>query len=592
MATICGVLGDLAFDENAPHRMAEAAPFAGGELHVTRLGHASVGYTESSWPVEAAAATSGDLCAVFLGMFDNREEMASDLRAQGVSLPDVSAAGVLVAAFHRFGTDTPRRIRGMFSAAITDGSRLWLFRDHIGFWPLFYRFDGHQLVFATHARQVAKGAGLRLEPDLEVVERNFFRRLTDDPRCALKGIERLDPATIAVCDGTSLRHQPYWLPETLLEKGRVGTPEIRERFDQLMRRAVDRTLKGDDVVSLSGGIDSPAVAAYAAPISQQKFGNPVGALSVVYPEHPSVDESGYITEVADYLGMPYHLYPTEVKAMDHFEELMRVFDGPLPMSSLSERLAHLRKARSLGYRNMLTGELAEFVFDIRNHVLSHLLSHGRVGATVKHLRALAADGLTGRQILRRSMASVAPAPILDRIWRSQARPSVVPIPPEWLDIKAFPSPKARPIRQRWRADQLAAFGGPALAFEAEFAIQSMSGIWIRFPWADIDLWEFFLGLRAEIKYPDPRRKTLVRELIEGKVPDSIRLRTSRTFFDESITETIDYPALRSWLVDTDFRLTGVDYLVLRDRLESESLTVPGSFWAKDLASVHAFMARW
>jgi hypothetical protein len=290
--------------------------------------------------------------------------------------------------------------------------------------------------------------------------------------------------------------------------------------------------------------------------------------------------------------MPYHLYQTEVKALDRFEHIMGVLDGPFPMSSLTERLSHLEKARSLGFSNMLTGELAEYLIDMRDNLLSHLLSHGRIRPAVDHVRGLRAGGLTGRQIVRRSVSSIAPAVILDLMRRSQAGPPVSPAPPEWLDIEAFPRPTEFPVRERWRANQLAAFGGPGLAFEAEYAIQALSGVWIRLPWADIDLWEFFLGLRAEIKYPDPWRKTLVRELIKGRVPDSIRNRTTRTFFDASMMEAIDYPSLRAWLVDSEFQLDGVDYAMLEDQLESESLTLSGFMWAKDLASVHAFMSRW
>lgn len=593
MSILCGILGESENEAaDALRRMAAAAPRPSEELSIVRIGTVSLGCATSEWPVQSGVAKSGDLAAVFLGMFDNIADIARDLDTTTRQVAGQEPAAVLVEMFRCFGVDAPRRIRGMFSGIITDGKQVWLFRDQIGFWPLFYRWDRRRLVFATHARQVTAGAGLRDEPDLEVIQKGFFRNLGVDPHCALKGVERIPPATITTCKGSTLVHERYWRPESLLEVGGLSPADVPERFDELMTQAVTRTLKGDDVVSLSGGIDSPAVAGYAAPISRLRFGHSLGALSVAYPQHPSVDESDLVIEVAHHLDMPCHLYQAEVKALDRFEEIMGVLDGPFPMSSLTERLSHLEKARSLGFRNMLTGELAEYLIDMRDNTLSHLLSHGRIRAASDHVRGLRAGGLTGRQIVRRTISSIAPAVILDLKRRSQATPPVSPAPPEWLDIEAFPRPTAYPVRERWRADQLGAFGGPGLAFEAEYAIQAMSGVWIRLPWADIDLWEFFLGLRAEIKYPDPWRKTLVRALIKGRVPDSIRHRTTRTFFDASMMEAIDYPSLRRWLVDSDFQLDGVDYGMLKGQLESESLTLPGFMWAKDLASVHAFMARW
>ena len=37
----------------------------------------------------------------------------------------------------------------------------------------------------------------------------------------------------------------------------------------------------------------------------------------------------------------------------------------------------------------------------------------------------------------------------------------------------------------------------------------MHGVDVRRPFVDVDLWEFFLSLRAEVKFPDTRSKTLV-----------------------------------------------------------------------------------
>ena len=51
-------------------------------------------------------------------------------------------------------------------------------------------------------------------------------------------------------------------------------------------------LTGRDAVSLSGGVDSPPIAAYANREYRRRFGRPVSALSAVYPTYPESDESG------------------------------------------------------------------------------------------------------------------------------------------------------------------------------------------------------------------------------------------------------------------------------------------------------------
>jgi hypothetical protein len=46
------------------------------------------------------------------------------------------------------------------------------------------------------------------------------------------------------------------------------------------------------------------------------------------------------------------------------------------------------------------------------------------------------------------------------------------------------------------------------------------------------------------------------------------------------------------LIDPGYRMPGVRYDLLRDRLESEQLDIEDIMWAKDLASIHAFLALW
>jgi Asparagine synthase len=114
----------------------------------------------------------------------------------------------------------------------------------------------------------------------------------------------------------------------------------------------------------------------------------------------------------------------------------------------------------------------------------------------------------------------------------------------------------------------------------------------RRPWADVDLWEFFLSLPVETKFPDNESKTLVRRLLRGRVPTAILKRRDKTVFDESIMAHVDYQTLRRWLVQPEYRLTGVRYDLLEERLDRQSLDLSEFMWAKDLASVHAFLSLW
>jgi hypothetical protein len=114
----------------------------------------------------------------------------------------------------------------------------------------------------------------------------------------------------------------------------------------------------------------------------------------------------------------------------------------------------------------------------------------------------------------------------------------------------------------------------------------------RRPWVDVDLSEFFVSLPAQVKYPNFRLKTLVRRLLRGRVPDEILDRQDKTYFNQRILGTVDWDGLRRWLVDSPYRMPGVDYAKLAEQIEQRRFLIGDYKWATDLAKTHAFMSLW
>jgi hypothetical protein len=164
--------------------------------------------------------------------------------------------------------------------------------------------------------------------------------------------------------------------------------------------------------------------------------------------------------------------------------------------------------------------------------------------------------------------------------------------PSWVSSEHLASFPRLSGRQIWRQNQVAALYGPTPSLDANDLIQSLVGVGVVRPFADIDLWEFFLRLPADLKYPpDTVSKSLVRSLLRNRVPDLILDRRRKTFFDEAIMKRIDYECLERWIADPSFRLPGVRYELLLDKIRSRRLSLLDFMWAKDLAGVHAFISQ-
>lgn len=568
--------------------MLAAAPHRGPRTESVALGRAVLGVSYGDL-ADASVASNGHLAAALAGVLDDREALRRDLVRAGLPVAEASDAGLLLAAFHVHGRRLPAELRGNYAVAVTDGKALWCFRDHLGFRSLFHRDEGPAVFVASEAKQVAAGAGLPLRADREVVERIFYGNYDDETPAAIRGVDRLPKATLLEAAPRSTSLSRYWDPADYLESERPSPGELQERFDALMTRAVRRCLTGRDVLSLSGGIDSPTVAGYGAPAHEELFGRPLPALSIVCPGHPSVDETEYIRTVVERFGLPWHTYEQRVRTGGDLGRWVALCDGPIPTVTMNEIEECYSTVRQLGFRNMLTGEMAEFVVDRADGLLVHLLVRGRARALVRQVRRQRANRRTGFAIARELASVFAPRWLIVRRQRQSRRKWASP---PWVDEKRIAPTWARlahPPRTRWRTKQLQVLQGPGLTVEASEVCEMVCGVRVRRPWVDVDLWNFFLSLPAEVKYEGPLPKSIIRRLARGRVPDAILDRDGKAVFDASIRERLDFDELGRWLGDPTDALPGVDYRLLRSRLQERRLNLSEYRWARDLAAAHAFL---
>lgn len=590
-----GILGRLNPPEEALARRALAAvPHPTPDIRFLRLGSALLGIATRPDFVDESLSADGSLVAALTGRLDNAADLHRELTAAGHAPASPADADVVVAAFRAFGPDVVNRFRGAFAGIVTDGRTLWCFRDHVGFRPLFFRDDPAAFVAASESRPVAVAAGISQEPDLRVLEWIMFQGMPSNTPTALKGVQRQAQGTIitAGVEG-SPQSRRYWFPWNLLETARISGADAQERFLELLGQAARRSVTGRDVVLLSGGLDSPMVAAYAAPEHLRMTGRPIGALSAVFPDLPAVDESRYIQIAADRFGMKLETFVPTARALDDVEAWCQRFATPVPTLSIPEIWDVYSKARQLGYQNVITGEFAELTFGKWPHLLAHLLAHGRFRALATVMAEEHARGASRRDLILDALTGLVPGRLLNLSLVLRGKDSRHDIP-DWLDGRRFSRWAPRrdfrpPARRRWEDMQLWGTQGSTITMEADAICGVMAGVTIRRPLADVDLWEFFLSLPGEIKFPVLQWKALARRSLRGVIPDEILDRPRKTVFNDHMMQQIDYPTLRRLLVAPTYRVPGVNYERLAERLQREDLGFLDWVRVKELARCHAFL---
>jgi hypothetical protein len=259
-------------------------------------------------------------------------------------------------------------------------------------------------------------------------------------------------------------------------------------------------------------------------------------------------------------------------------------------------------ARQLGFRNLLTGDIAEVIADMPRHVAGHLFVRGRWKSLARLLETQRQQGHSLRRLESwKDFASQLMVPFVPgglANWYLRVRGLDFPKRiPDWLDARKvnevpFRNDLAFRGWSRWADLQTFPVEGCPITMEGVDICTALAGVTVRRPFGDIDVWEFFLSIPAELKYPDLKSKTLLRRLVRGRIPDEILDRRQKTYFDDHVMSQLDYTLLKQLLTKPNHRVRGVDYERLAGRLERRDLTVIDWMWMNDLVRVHAFLNLW
>ena len=105
------------------------------------------------------------LWIVFNGEIYNHRELRQDLETRGHRYRTRSDTETIVHLYEQYGNDCVQHLRGMFAFAIWDQNRrrLFLARDRMGVKPLYYRYDGKSLLFASEIKALLAHPQMRAE---------------------------------------------------------------------------------------------------------------------------------------------------------------------------------------------------------------------------------------------------------------------------------------------------------------------------------------------------------------------------------------------------------------------------------------------
>jgi asparagine synthase (glutamine-hydrolysing) len=460
---------------------------------------------------------------------DAREELIAELQRAGRDVcSDTPDCDLILHAYAVWGTPCIDRLHGDFSFALWDARHKQLFcaRDHFGIKPFYYaQLGGIFLCSNTlNCLRLHPRVGDKLN-DLAIADFLLFDMVREPEATSFADVQRLPPAHILVCEERGISVRKYWTLSEAAALQHKQASECVDEFRELMDRAVaDRTRIDSAAVLMSGGLDSPTVAASAQrALGHNGAAGGVRAYTEVYESLIPHEERHYAGLVAEALKIPIEFQISDEPCLCQ-KPRDREGEWPEPAHSpwWDSGMTQLHQV-SLRHRVVLTGYGGDPALSclLSVHFLQ-LLKSRRIGRALSDaLRYFASEGRFSRMYVRTR-------------WNKWfGGESQIHHYPEWLNHDLE---KRLGLRERWEG--ITAGSSPNgtarhTAYEAiidpswpsmfEGYDPGVTGVplEVRHPFFDLRLVKFLLALPA---LPWCSDKQLLREAARGTLPDAVRLR--------------------------------------------------------------------
>ncbi len=452
---------------------------------------------------EADGATT-----ILVGDIDAPEELAAQLELSSATPPAMLAR----AALERFGSETPAQMIGEWSLLHVDTARRLTLMLSAGVRdPLLYAVSSTCVAVAPSLAALGKLSWVNADIDATGLMFALGRadlRARHDDRTMLRQVRRVEAGGSVVIDHQGairaevahvLTDQPRW---------QGSFDDALEASERLLRQILrERLARGKvSALTLSGGLDSSIIAWLAA--EECTPGQSLRLTTSVAPTFsPHPDERQFADVVAQHLGLSTeHIAPPEALSIYRPDDAMfeNAIGPPLATRHSLTRAfeAYFDQQHASMALGGVFGEMtltAGMAFPGLRARLRQMTGRMRRAITQRHVP----PSVTGPFHARMARHRVARLP--DEVDAALAAPSIADSPPPPDGLWGYLPGAAK-----------------SLLVRSEGQAGGTREIW---PFRDVRLLRLFAGFPVEYMTHGGLNRSMARHMLQGHLPDAIRLRT-------------------------------------------------------------------
>lgn len=330
------------------------------------LGHTKLSVIDPKGNNQPMFTSGKRMVLVYNGEIYNYLELQNELYSNVSSMRDnwktSSDTEVLLYIMSQMGIDGLEKLNGMYAFVIWDEkyNKLYAARDRLGIKPLYYSFDGDNLIIASEIKAIL-AAGVAPQMDLEGVSQFVELQYCLRDRTMFKGIKKLLPGHYLEYDyyTKTIKCVKYW-DITVDADSDYNEEKYIEEISFLLTDAMQMQLRSDYPVGfhLSGGLDSSTICYLASRLKSTPIKTFTGSFKI-----DNYDESHHAKTMAESIGaLNFTTFPSSEDLRESFKKIIYVLDEPVAGAAIFPQYFLSKLIAENGVRVALGGQGGDELF--------------------------------------------------------------------------------------------------------------------------------------------------------------------------------------------------------------------------------------
>lgn len=311
----------------------------------------------------------GKIVITYNGEIYNYKQIREELIKFGYTFVSGTDTEVIINAYVQWGIECVKKFNGMFAFALYDkeNNTVYLARDRMGVKPLYYYYNGQDLVFASELKPIIKYPYFSREINLAALNSYLANQYIAGANSIFKNVYRLRPGHILKWHKKQIIDVEYWSIESCLKNYStyVGDYECaKKELKELLIDSVSHRMISDVPLGafLSNGIDSSLIVALMREVICTK----VKTFTIGFYEK-EYNEAENAAKLAKYLGTEHHeIYLSMKDVKKYIEKIPFYCDEPMADPSIIPTMLVSEIARK-EVKVVLSGDAGDELFFGYNH---------------------------------------------------------------------------------------------------------------------------------------------------------------------------------------------------------------------------------